>query len=242
MRGLASYENLSEHIVILDWHGSRTQRIIDHIHGDTGQREREIVLCTAADIGNSILDQVRFVRVAALNSPYLLHRPAVAQAKFIIVLGHNDDKTLSAAVGTAAVNSDAHIVAHFEQASFAELLHAHCTHAECNVSLPIGLIVQSVQDSGSSRVQRQLLSTLEGPTQCSLKVPGDIGEVKYGASFSELKEAHNVTLIGVAKSALGNDLMLNAPTNHRVDPGAILYFMAAQRIDAAYIDWPARSP
>ena len=242
MRGLASYENLSEHIVILGWHGSRTQRMVDHIRGDTGQREREIVLCTATDIENPMPDQVRFVRAAVLNSPDLLRRAAVAQAEFIIVLGHNDDETLSAALGAAAVNSDAHMVAHFEQASFADLLHAHCPHAECNVSLSIELMVRSAQDPGSSRVQRQLLSTLEGPTQFSLKVPDDVGEVKYGALFSELKEAHNVTLIGVAKSALGDDLLLNAPTNHRVDPGAILYFMAAQRIDAVDIDWPALSP
>jgi voltage-gated potassium channel len=241
MRGLTSYENLSGHIVILGWRGVRTQRMVDHIRGDTGKRERDIVLCAAENIENPLPDQVRFVQAPALNSPDLLHRAAVSQAEYIIVLGQNDDETLGAALGAAAISGDAHMVVHFEQRSFADLLHAHCPNAECNVSLSIELMVRSAQDPGSSRVQRQLLSTLEGPTQFSLKVPADIGAVKYGALFSELKKSHNVTLIGVAETALGDDLVLNAPSDHNVDPGAILYFMAAQRIEADDINWPALS-
>ena len=101
------------------------------------------------------------------------------------------------------------------------------------------MMVRSAQDPGSSRVQRQLLSTLEGPTQFSLQVPADANPVAYGALFSELKAKHEATLFGVAGSALGDDLILNAPSDHRVDPGMIVYFMAAQRIEPVQIDWPA---
>ena len=100
-------------------------------------------------------------------------------------------------------------------------------------------MVRSAQDPGSSRVQRQLLSTLEGPTQFSLKVPSETGAVSYGALFATLKETHDATLIGVAESALGDDLILNAPSDHRVDAGTIIYFLAARRIDPGEIDWPA---
>lgn len=241
MRGLSSYENLSGHIVILGWHGARTQRMVDHIRGDTGEREREIVLCAAKDIENPMPDQVRFVRAPALNSPDLLRRAAITNAKYIIVLGHDDNETLAAALGAAAVNGDAHMVVYFDQCSFADLLRAHCPRAECNVSLSIEMMVRSAQDPGSSRVQRQLLSTLEGPTQFSLKVPDDAGQVNYGVLFSEFKAKHDATLFGVAKSVLGDDLILNAPTDHRIDPGTILYFMAARRIEAAEIDWSALS-
>ena len=241
MRGLASYENLSGHIVILGWHGARTQRMVDHIYGDSSERNREIVLCAAENIENPIPDQVRFVRVAALNSPDLLRRAAITNAKYVIVLGNDDNETLSAALGAAAVNGDAHLVVYFDQRSFADLLRAHCPRAECNVSLSIEMMVRSAQDPGSSRVQRQLLSTLEGPTQFSLKVPDDLGKVNYGVLFSALKTKHNATLFGVAKSTLGDDLILNAPTDHRIDPGKILYFMAARRIKAVEIDWPALS-
>ena len=43
------------------------------------------------------------------------------------------------------------------------------------------------------------------------------------------------------ETALGDDLILNAPTDHRIDPGTILYFMAARRIEATEIDWQALS-
>ena len=239
VRGQSSYENLADHIVILGWHGFRTQRMVDQLRGDISEKDREIVLCTAQAIENPMPDQVRFVRGAELNTPDVLARAGVATAGDIIALGHSDSETLAAALGAAAINHDAHIVAYFDHESFANLLKAHCPHAECNVSLSIELMVRSAQDPGSSRVQRQLLSTLEGPTQFSLKVPKDAGAVSYGALFATLKESHDATLIGVAESALGDDLILNAPSGHRVDPGTIVYFLAARRIEPSEIDWPA---
>ena len=239
VRGQSSYENLADHIVILGWHGFRTQRMVDQLRGDIGEEEREIVLCTAQAIENPMPDRVRFVSGAELNTPDVLTRAGVAKAGYIIALGHDDSETLAAALGAAAVNHKAHIVAYFDHESFADLLKAHCPHAECNVSLSIELMVRSAQDPGSSRVQRQLLSTLEGPTQFSLKVPKGAGAVSYGALFSTLKENNDATLIGVAESALGDDLILNAPSGHRIDPGTIIYFLAARRIEPAEIDWSA---
>jgi voltage-gated potassium channel len=239
VRGQTSYAKLVDHIVILGWHGHRTKRMVDQLRGDIGEKNREIVLCSAQDIENPMPDQVRFVRGAELNTPDVLKRAGVAKAWYIIALGHDDSETLAAALGAAAINPDAHIVAYFDHESFADLLKAHCPHAECNVSLSIELMVRSAQDPGSSRVQRQLLSTLEGPTQFSLKVPKDTDAVSYGALFAKLKESHDATLIGVAGSALGDDLILNAPSGHRVDAGMIVYFLAARRIEPNEIDWPA---
>jgi len=237
LRGLGNYENSQDHIVILGWHGLRTQRMVDHIRGGQREHEREIVLCSSQTIENPMPDQVRFIRGAALNTPDLLRRAGVATAKFVIALGHDDNETLAAALGAAAVKGDAHIVAYFDQQSFADLLKAHCPRAECNVSLSIEMMVRSAQDPGSSRVQRQLLSTLVGPTQFSLCVPAGVDSVTYGALFSELKTKHDATLFGVAKSTLGDDLKLNAALEDRVDPGMILYFMADRRIDPVQIDW-----
>ena len=239
VRGQSSYENLVDHIVILGWHGFRTQRMIDQLRGDIAEKDRQIVLCTVQAIENPMSGQVHFVRGAELNTPDVLTRAGVATAGYIIALGHDDSETLAAALGAAAVNHDAHIVAYFDHESFADLLKSHCAHAECTVSLSIELMVRSAQDPGSSRVQRQLLSTLEGPTQFSLKVPEDANTVGYGALFATLKENHDATLIGVAESALGDDLILNAPWGHRINPGTIVYFLAARRIEPGEIDWPA---
>ncbi|MFP6655717.1 MAG: ion channel [Myxococcota bacterium] len=237
LRGLANYENSHDHIVILGWHGSRTQRMVDHIRGGQREHEREIVLCSSEAIENPMPDQVRFIRGAALNAPDLLRRAGVANATFVIAFGHDDNETLAAALGAAAVDGDAHLVAYFDQQSFADLLKAHCPSAECNVSLSVEMMVRSAQDPGSSRVQRQLLSTLVGPTQFSLRVPADVKPISYGALFSELKTKHDATLFGIAKSTLSDDLKLNAPLDDRVEAGMIVYFMADQRIDSAQIDW-----
>ena len=237
LRGLANYETSHGHIVILGWHGSRTQRMVNHIRGGQREYERKIVLCSSEAIENPMPDQVRFIRGDALNDPDLLRRAGVANATFVIAFGHDDNETLAAALGSAAVNGDTHLVAYFDQQNFADLLKAHCPHAECNVSLSIEMMVRSAQDPGSSRVQRQLLSTLVGPTQFSLRVPADAKPVSYGALFSELKIKHDATLFGLAKSTLGDDLKLNAPLDDRVEAGMIVYFMADQRIDPAQIDW-----
>ena len=241
VRGLSNYEHMDGHIVILGWHGSKTERMVDHIRGDRSQHDRDIILCASENIENPMPDQVRFVRGSALNTPDMLQRAAVAHADYIIALGQDDNATLAAALGAAAVNDHAHLVAYFDQQSFADLLKAHCSHAECNVSLSIELMVRSAQDPGSSRVQRQLLSTLEGPTQFSLNVPHGVSAMSYGTLFAELKSKHDATLFGVAQTALGADLTLNAPAGHAVEPGTILYIMAAKRIDAADIDWPSLS-
>ena len=187
MRGYASYENLSEHIIILGWHGLKTRRMVEHIRGDENSKDSEIVLCAAQDIENPMPDQVKFVRSTALNTPDLLTRASIKSALYIIAQGHDDNETLSAALGAAAVNPEAHMVAYFDQQSVADLLKLHCANAECNVSLSIEMMVRSAQDPGSSRVQRQLLSTLEGPTQFSLRVPENAAAVNYGTLFSKLK-------------------------------------------------------
>ena len=237
VRGLSSYENLEDHIVILGWHGVRTERMVQHIRGDQSELHREIVLCTAQAIENPMEGHVRFVRGPALNNPDLLQRAGVASAGYVIAFGQDDNETLAAALGAAAINNQAHVVAYFDQQSFADLLKAHCPHAECNVSLSIELMVRSAQDPGSSRVQRQLLSTLEGPTQYSLTVPSGLPAMTYGNLFLALKQIHDATLFGVARTALGEDLLLNAPADHQVESGTILYLMAARRIEADDVAW-----
>ena len=92
------------------------------ISGVTAVRsDRDIVLCSAEAIENPMPDQVRFVRDTALNTSELLRRAAVAAAGYIIALGHDDNETLAAALGASAVNHDAHLVAYFDQPSFARI-------------------------------------------------------------------------------------------------------------------------
>ena len=230
MRGASDYSYLKGHLVILGWRGRHTSRMIEEIVGDVGAEAREIVLCTTQDISNPLPDLVKFVRDESLNSTNLQHRAGVHGAAVVIAHGHDDNDTLAAALSAAAANRNAHIVAYFEQQSVADLLTAHCPRAEALVSMSMEMVVRSAQDPGSSRVQQDLLSIVKGQTQFSMKLPPDAPSVHYGMLLSQLKEKHNATLIAVAEDVFGTGLELNAPVDHPVKAGAVIYYISANRI------------
>ena len=237
MRGEADYSHLEGHIVILGWQGLRTRRMIEEIVGDTGLFRREIVLCTTKEIDNPMPDTVKFVRDKALSEAALHARAGTAGAALIIALGHDDNDTLAAALAAASRNRTAHIVAHFQQQSFADLLAAHCPRAEVMVSLSIEIMVRAALDPGSSRVHRDLLSVSGGQTQFSLRVPAHAPALQYGDAFVMLKQQHNATLIAMAEDTDGRGLQPNALATTPVASGTVLYYLAAQRIDPARVQW-----
>lgn len=239
MQGQADYSQMTGHIVILGWQGDRTRQMVDYIYGDRRRENRALVLVATQQMDNPLPDITSFVQGPRLGAPDVLRRAGLANADKIIVLGNDDSETLAAALAAGALNERAHMVAHFDQAASANLLQAHCSQAECNVSVSIEMLVRSAQDPGSSRVQRQLLSTLEGPTQFSVQVPESVNGAPYGNLFAAFKQRYDATLFGVADSETGQDLVMNAPSDHPVCAGQILYFMARERIKADEIDWAA---
>ena len=239
MRGEADYSFLENHIVILGWQGLRTQRMVDEIIADVGATRREIVLCTTKDIENPMPDKIKFVRDKALSEAGLHRRAGSAGADVILVLGHDDNDTLAAALAASSVNKHAHVVAHFEQQSFANLLVAHCPRAETMVSLSTEMMVRAALDPGSSRVHRDLLSVAGGQNGFSLRVPADAPVLRYGQLLRALKQHHNATLIAVATDTAGSDLRPNAAGDTEIMAGAVLYYIAARRLDPAQVDWRA---
>lgn len=239
MRGEADYSHLENHIVILGWQGLRTRRMVEEIAADSGAMSREIVLCTTKDMENPMPEQVKFVRDKALSESALHRRAGTAGAAVILVLGHDDNDTLAAALAASSANTTAHIVAYFEQQSFGDLLKAHCPRAEVMVSLSIEMMVRAALDPGSSHVHRELFSVLSGQNQYSLRLPHNAPARRYGELLAMFKQQHNATLIAMASDPLGNGLNPNAAVDAPVTPGAVLYYIAAQRIDAATVRWNA---
>lgn len=237
MRGESDYSDLEGHIIILGWQGGRSRRMVEEIFADKGTVRREIVLCTTKDIVNPMPEQVKFVRGKALSDKDVHRRAGTAGAAVIIVLGHDDNDTLAAALGAASVNEHAHVVAYFEQASFGELLTAHCPRAEVMVSLSTELMVRAALDPGSSRVHRDLLSVVGGQNQFSLQVPADASSRHYGELLAMFKAQHNATLIAMASDAQGAGLRPNAASDTPVPAGSVLYYIAAQRVNPAAVQW-----
>ncbi len=237
MQGKADYSQLRDHIVILGWHPEKTNRMVQLIFGDTRRLSREVVLCTDQDMENPLPHQVRFVRGEQLTDQDIFDRAAIERASRIIVFQETDDQTLATCLSVCATKTKAHIVAWFEHYRMAKLVESHCPQVECHTSISVDLLVRSAQDPGSSRLQSQLLSTLEGPTQYSIQVPNDFSGTTFGQLLKVMKGRHEAIALGIADTITGNDLLLNPPSQQPVRAGQFVYFMSAQRIRGNEIAW-----
>ena len=237
MQGLGDYSDLNNHIVIFGWHPHRTPKMIDLIFGDSRRENRQVLLCVNAEMENPWPQRILFIRGENLNDRRFIKRAGVANAARVIVFGDSDDQTLATCLSIAASKTQAHIVAWFEKQPMVELLQSHCPQIECHSNLSMELLVRSAQDPGSSRVQQQLLSTLEGPTQYSVRVPDDFAGTNFGRLMAFFKRHHEAILLGVADSVTGNNLRLNPESGEFVGAGQVVYYLSAERIHCAEIDW-----
>ncbi|WP_153301763.1 ion channel [Endozoicomonas arenosclerae] len=237
MKGKGDYSALSGHIVILGWHPERTPRMVRLIFGDTRREDRKVVLCATEEMDNPLPDQVLFIQGESLSDDELLRRAGVESADRVIIYRSTDDKTLTSCLTVAALSETAHIVAWFEQEHMVKLLKSHCPEVECHTSISMELLVRSAQDPGSSRVQGQLLSTLIGPTQYSVRVPENFTGVTFSRLLEFLKNRHEAIALGVAETVTGDDLVLNPEGDRLVKGGQLVYYMSAQRIRTEEIQW-----
>ncbi|WP_330925313.1 ion channel [Candidatus Sororendozoicomonas aggregata] len=237
MQGKADYSGLQDHVVILGWHPEKTKRMVQLIYGDARRQKREVVLCTDQDMENPFPDRVCLVQGERLTDEDVFHRAGIEQASRIIIHQGTDDQTLAACLSVSASGTNAHIVAWFEDAAMAALVKTHCPKVECHTSIAVDLLVRSAQDPGSSRLQSQLLSTLEGPTQFSVQVPDNFKGTTFGQLMRVMKNKHEAIALGVADTAIGNDLLLNPPTDYQIRAGQLIYFMAQERIKNREVSW-----
>ncbi len=237
MQGRGDYSNLENHIVIFGWHSRHTKRMIELIYGDNKREDRKVLLCATEEMDNPYPEKVLFIRGESLNEQSLIQRTGVDNAARVVVFRNTDDQTLATCLTLAALKTNAHIVAWFENDEMITLLKSHCPEIECHSNISMELLVRSAQDPGSSRIQQQLLSTLVGPTQYSVRVPDDFNGTTFGRLLEFLKLNHEAIALGVADSATGNDLRLNPSSGAEVTAGQVVYYMSAQRIHCGEIDW-----
>ena len=237
MHGTADYSHLKDHIVILGWHRDKTSRMLELLFGDTRRVRREVLLCTSKHMENPCPDRAKFVRADRLTDDDALERAAVADASRIIIYRTSDDQTLATSLAVYATDTKAHIVVWFEDARMVSLVKAHCPEVECHTNITTELLVRSAQDPGSSRIQNQLLSTLEGPTQFSIQVPLDFPGTEFGTLMTFFKRQHEAIVLGIADSATGEDMRLNPDSKSPVVAGQIIYFMSQVRIQSDEVNW-----
>ena len=240
MTGDKDYSGQTEHILIFGYHPSRTSKMINYILADNKRDERRILLAVNDQITHPFPDNphVDFVRLSSFTNRDELKRVAIDSADKVIIDGRDDDQTFTTALKISRlVNERCHISAYFIDESKSEMLREHCKNVESTSSKSVEILVRSMQDPGSSRIQEELLSTLYGDTQFSLEV----GEVKAGLKFEALffhfKKQCDATILGIAHNRVGDGLDLNPPLDMVVKPGYILHYMAVERVLSSEVEW-----
>lgn len=235
MKGLGEYSNLRGHVVIFGWRPQRTQRLIAMLDADMRFGQSAYLLVDSEIDENPLPERLKFVKSPSISSPDALKRSGVKTAEVAIILGRDDYETLTAAFSVSAEANNIRLVTYFENDTNADLLLKHCPNAECTVSVSTELMARSAYDPGSSDVQRQVLSTLEGPTQYSLVVPESAQRLTYDSVFGHFKEHHDATLIALKK--INETIAINAGGQTEVQPGDRLFYIASSRMMASEISW-----
>lgn len=235
VKGLKQLQ-VENHILVVGWKGTRTLHLLNLI-----LREQEfhptpspVVLCVTADIDNPMIERIGFVKVLSLSDDAEMDRANIAQARCIILDSEQDDVNMTTALYCHSRNSSAHIIAYFKDEKLAPLLKRHCPNIECTPSVAVELLAKSAADPGSSFLHHQLLDVDEGITQYSVNYPSDESTRLFKQFFGVFKLKYQATVIGVAEKR-GDSITLNPDLDFEVHPGAVLYYIADERI--AQFDW-----
>jgi len=240
MTGDKDFAHSNNHIIIFGWHDTRTKKMIDYILADTKRTERRILLAVTEQMDHPFLanEQVDFARLSSFTDLAELERVAISHADKVIIDGQDDDQTFTTALRISRlVKDECHISAHFLDETKVDMLLEHCQNIECSSAKSAEILVRSMQDPGSSRVQEELLSTLHGDTQFSLKVPSGCKEMEFGTLFHHFKRQHDAILLGVAHNLSAQNMDLNPPLDYKVSEGDILHYISVERVLSGDVDW-----
>lgn len=236
LRGEMSYHEMRGHTVLVGWRGRESARLVQLLLADTTTDDEGIVLVAEGLDENPLPDRIRYVAVGSYADCEEYARAAVAGAARVIVHTDSDAHGLAAVFAVMACKSGAHVVAHFDATTAADLVRSHYPQIECTRPLDVDVIARAAQDAGSSLVANEWL-TAGGPTQFSLCVPDDapaLSAAKLAAAF------HRQSALWVGYRDRGAVApVLNPADDRRIAAGAQLYYLADRRIDSGHFAWPA---
>lgn len=231
LRGMYNL-HVEKHIVIFGYRPGVTEMVIEEILADQDDIRQPIVLCSSSAKENPIPRNIDFVH-GKLTSQDVMKRACVAKANRVIIHGDADDQTLAVGIAVNFVTgSETHIAAYFQDPASAEYLLKVNPRIECVHSLAVPMLVQAMQDPGSTQVIRKITSNLETGTQYRLDIPQDTKiSTSFGELLSQFKTKHNGILIGLAESHdFGADVILNPDAEQKVTGGMSLFYISNGRI------------
>ncbi|MGH8078017.1 MAG: potassium channel family protein [Lysobacter sp.] len=237
--GKMNYEEMRGHTVLIGWRGRESVRLVQLLLSDRNTDDEGIVLVAQGVSENPLPEQIRFVAIESYADCESYERAAIRHAARIIVHTDNDDQSLAAvfavmAQAAAAPATKPHVVAHFDADTVAALVRSHYSHVECTRPLHVDVIARAAQDAGSSLVASEWLSS-SGATQFSLQVPTDAPMLNAGKLAAAFRQ-QSALWIGYREAGVP---VLNPADDARVPAGALLYYLANDRIDGQRFAWPA---
>ncbi|MDN3525259.1 potassium channel family protein [Halomonas sabkhae] len=232
-KGVMGLDSLDydQHILVIGWNEEHTLQLLRLLlreldyHAD----KRPLALCVRTEMENPIPDRIGFVRVSSFTGEEAMRRTGVERAARIIIDCQDDDATSSAALFVCNANPDAHVITYFHNQHMGQLLKRHLPNIEPMPSVATEMLAKAAMDPGSSRVQHELLSVDQGMTQYSIEYAGQ-HSVELKTLFHLFKERYDATLIGVAASHR-DPISINPSLAMSVAPGAVLYYIADERIN-----------
>ncbi len=227
---------VENHVLVIGWNEARTLQLLKLLLQERADiaDTPDIVLCVKADVTNPLPGEIEFVKVNSFNNEEM-DRAGVAQARTIIIDNPMDDVTMTTALFCAQRNSEAHLVAYFQDENLSKLLEQHCPNVECTPSVAVEMLAKSAFDPGSSVLHHDLLDVEEGQAQYSLRVPENAQEAPLTAIFVSLKQQYDAIFIGYAPQGDYRKMRVNPSLEERISAGDKLFYIAKQRINN--IDW-----
>lgn len=216
----------SDHVVVLGYTPGRTERIVDELLADDG---RPVVVCAwdAETETNPMPDrEVEFVR-GELVDESVLRRAAVPQAHAVLVDARDDNEALAMAVTVHHVNANVHTVVTLRDMERAGQLGYVSETIRCVQWHVPRMATEEMEDPGITEVYRELMTAGGGNTY-SIRLP-------ESAPFGELQtyfgREHDATILA-ARTADG--LLVCPAWDTPVPEGAVIYYIARQRLKAAH--------
>ena len=231
--------HLKNHIVVFGYRPGETENVIREIRGDDESKKLPIVLCSSSAMENPIRG-IEFVH-GKLTSQVVIERSCVSKASRVIIHGAADDQTLAVGIAVNHVTGpETHIAAFFQDPTSVEYLQKVNPQIECVHSLAVPMLVQAMQDPGSTQVIRKITSNLERGTQYRLDIPENIAPSwRFGELLGLFKERFDGILIGVAESHDFGAIVVINPDNSRIVSGGMSLFYISDRRIENNIDWNA---
>lgn len=236
LQGLGDYSERSGHTLVVGWQGARSRRVIEGLLHDAEPHAPCIVLVARGLETNPMPDDVDFVAIEQLGDRAGFLRAGAAGAAAVIIRGADDDETLAATLAARSAAPHAHMVAHFQEDSAADLIRLQLPDVEVITSIAAGLLVRAARDPGASQLAALMFADHAIDNAYSLAVPAGHGPIPYLDVLLALKQRHGLTLIGLCRGG-ERQVDLNCPVDCPVTGGDTLYYIADHRVSPGEVDW-----